>query len=150
MKLSALHGGDRKKKKRVGRGPGSGLGKTAGRGHKGFGSRSGKRKYDGYEGGQFPLFRKVPHRGFTRGHFYNPYFVVNFDMINRIYHDGDVVSVETLKEKGRIPKVHTGGIKILSRGTLEKKVRIEAQAYSASAKKSLDEKKVEYKVIGKE
>ncbi|MCX6995306.1 MAG: 50S ribosomal protein L15 [Chlamydiae bacterium] len=136
----------KKARKRVGRGSGSGLGKTSGRGNKGDGSRSGRKQRLGYEGGQFPLFRKLPVRGFSNAEFKKNFYILNLQEINNLFVDGEVVSESTLREK-RILKGRFDGIKILGNGTIDKKVIIEAQGYSTSAKEKLDAAKISYSII---
>lgn len=133
-------------KKRVGRGSGSGLGKTCGRGNKGDGSRSGRKERHSYEGGQFPLFRKLPVRGFSNVEFKKNYYVVNLCEIDQLFADGETVSEISLREKG-ILKGHFDGIKVLGNGNLSKKVTIEANGYSASAKDKLDAAHISYSLI---
>ncbi len=133
-----------KKVQRVGRGPGSKRGKTCCRGQKGDGSRSGYKRRYGYEGGGVPLHRRLPIRGFTRGRFYQPRLSINLDQIEKFYIDGEVVSPQTLYQKGLSPRNIPGGVKILSRGTLTKQVRIEAHRFSAEAMRKLEEKKISY------
>jgi large subunit ribosomal protein L15 len=133
--------------KRVGRGPGSGRGKTSGRGEKGAGSRSGYRRRYGYEGGQMRIFKKLPHKGFTRGRFDKIRVIVNLDDIQKFFNDGETVNLQTIYEKGLAPKNADGGLKILGNGELSKKVIIEANAISESVKAKLDEKKISYKII---
>lgn len=148
LTLNSLTNESRPKKarKRVGRGSGSGLGKTCGRGNKGAGSRSGRKQRFGYEGGQFPLFRKLPVRGFSNAEFKKNYYVVNLREINNLFEDGELVSEISLREKG-ILKGRFDGIKILGNGTLDKKVTIEAHGYSASAKEKLDAAQITYSLI---
>lgn len=123
--------------KRVGRGPGSGKGKTCGRGEKGAGSRSGYKRRYGYEGGQFRTFMKLPIRGFSNEMFRKtPLDTVNLDQIEAMYKDGETVSVQTLKERGFLSGP-SAGIKILGNGELKKKVKIDAKAFSANAKQKL-------------
>ena len=118
-------------KKRIGRGQGSGNGKTAGRGHKGQKSRSGYKFKRGFEGGQMPLHRRVPKRGF-----HNPfrveYEVVNLDQLGAKFDDGVVVTPELLLEKGLVPR---GGrrVKILARGEIGKKLTVRAHKFSGKA-----------------
>jgi len=132
---------------RVGRGPGSGKGKTCGRGIKGMGARSGcKRRYT-YEGGQFRLFMKLPTRGFNNARFRKELDAINLDQLEKMFNDGDTVNVETLIGKGFIT-AKTNGIKILGNGEFTKKVTIEAHAFSASAKKKLQEAGISFNVIG--
>ncbi len=127
----------KKRRKRVGRGIGSGLGKTCGRGVKGAGSRSGYKTRTRYEGGQLPLYRKLPQRGFSNAAFRRPRFdCINLAQIEEIYHDGETVNLDTLYQKGYISG-SSAGLKILGHGELTKKIKIEAQAYSASAEEKL-------------
>jgi large subunit ribosomal protein L15 len=133
-------------RKRVGRGSGSGLGKTCGRGNKGAGSRSGYKTRAGYEGGQFRLYMKLPVRGFSNAEFKKNYYVINLGELNELYADGEEISEITLREKG-ILKGRFDGIKILGNGTLDKKVTIEANGYSASAKAKLDAVQVTYSLV---
>ena len=132
MNLSNLHPpkGMKHAKKRVGRGQGSGNGKTAGRGHKGAKSRSGFKHKRGFEGGQMPLHRRVPKRGF-----HNPfrveYEVVNLDAISEKFAAGTEVTPELLREHGLVGR--TGGVKILARGDITKKLTIKAHKFSGKA-----------------
>lgn len=134
--------------KRVGRGPGSGLGKTCGRGQKGGGSRAGYTRRLGYEGGQFRLYMKLPIRGFSNAQFRTEYTTINLGQIDKIYKDGEVVNVITLKEKGflngRMPC-----LKILANGQLAKKVKIEADAISEAAKEKLEKAKIAFTINSK-
>ena len=134
-------------KKRVGRGTGSGRGKTCSRGHKGYGSRSGSTRRFGYEGGQMRLFTKLPKRGFTRGRFKKDNIELNLFIINELYNDDEIVSLTTLVEKGFIPKKNRLLLKILAKGELDKKIIIEAHYFSKSALKKLEDKKIQYKEI---
>ncbi len=132
MKLDSLCATpERKKTKRVGRGPGSGMGKTATRGENGQKSRSGASIKPWFEGGQSPLYRRIPKRGFNNARFKVEYAVINLDDLNR-FNDGDIVSPEVLKEKGIIKK-ELAGIKVLGNGTLEKKLTVRANRFSKSA-----------------
>jgi len=150
VNLSQLKNTSRPKKKiqRVGRGIGSKRGATSGRGTKGDGSRRGYSRRYGYEGGQVPLYRKLPVRGFTRGRFAKPVFAISFATIERNFSDGETVSVETLLHKGLIPRRLPGGVKVLATGELTKKVKIEAHGYSASAREKLEARSIPFKVIG--
>lgn len=116
---------------RVGRGQGSGLGKTAGRGHKGAQSRSGYRSKAGFEGGQMPLHRRVPKRGF-----HNPFrvefVVINLDTIEEAFESGAVVTPELLRERGLL-RGGSGPVKILARGDITKPLTIRAHKFSATA-----------------
>lgn len=139
--LSNLTNTTRPKKKvqRIGRGQGSGRGKTSGRGEKGDKSRSGYKRRYGKEGGQLPLFRKLPCRGFSNVQFANEIYTINLGMIDQIYSDNEVVSLETLREKGYLNKNKVVALKILSDGEITKKVTIEAQALSKTAKTKLED-----------
>jgi len=147
--LSQLKNVSRPKKavQRVGRGPGSGRGKTSSRGEKGQGSRSGARRRYTYEGGQMRLFMKTPTRGFTRGRFAKESVIVNLCDIEKLYNDGETVSPATLVEKGYSKRKVAGGVKILSKGELKKKVSIEAHQFSEGAKQKLEKQKISYKLI---
>jgi large subunit ribosomal protein L15 len=128
----------RKSRRRVGRGIGSGLGKTSGRGEKGAGSRSGYKRRHGYEGGQVRLFRKLPERGFNNARFRKELDVVNLGQIDRMFADGEVVSVDTLRQKGFLSGP-SHGLKVLAKGDLKKKIKgIEAAAVSATARQYLE------------
>src|SRR3990167_8552438 len=122
-----------KKVQRIGRGIGSKRGATSGRGGKGDSARQGYRKRFGYEGGQVPLYRKLPIRGFTRGRFVKESMAIGLDTIQQYYEDGETVNVATLRAKGLIPRRLPGGIKILANGELTKKVILEAHAFSGAA-----------------
>lgn len=147
--LSQLQNSSRPHKKiqRVGRGIGSRRGKTSCRGGKGDSARQGYRKRFGYEGGQVPLYRKLPIRGFTRGRFIKASQAIGLDTIEFYFKDGETVNVSTLREKGLIPRKIPGGIKILSNGELNKKVTIEAHGFSAGAIKKLQDKAISYTVV---
>lgn len=132
MKLHELKTaeGSRKVRNRVGRGTGSGNGKTAGKGHKGQNARSGGGVRLGFEGGQTPLFRRLPKRGFTNiGR--KEYAIVNLDALNR-FEDGTEVTAELLLETGVISKLNNG-VKVLANGTLEKKLTVKATKFSSAA-----------------
>ena len=131
--------------KRVGRGPGSGLGKTSGRGENGQKSRSGASIPAVFEGGQSPLFRRIHKRGFTNAKFKTRYATVNVADLNR-FNDGDVVTPQVLKELG-IVKKQLSGIKILGEGTLEKKITIKAHRFTQSALKKIEESGSKAEVI---
>ena len=118
-------------RKRVGHGPGSGLGKTSGKGHKGQKARSGASINPVFEGGQSPLYRRLHKRGFTNAKFKTRYATINVSDLNK-FNDGDVVTPEVLKEKG-IVKKQLCGIKVLANGTLEKKLTVKAQRFSSAA-----------------
>jgi len=132
---------------RVGRGFGSKRGKTCGRGSKGDKARSGyKRKY-GREGGQLPLYRKLPCRGFTNGRFKSKVFTLNLHQIERVFEDGEQVSLETLYERGIITLKYTGGFKVLAQGEISKKVEIFANAISEEAQRKLSEKGIPFTIL---
>ncbi|HEY8436955.1 MAG TPA: 50S ribosomal protein L15 [Haloplasmataceae bacterium] len=132
----------RSSKKRVGRGVGSGLGKTAGRGQKGQKSRSGGGVRLGFEGGQTPLFRRLPKRGFTNIH-KKEYILLNLDILEQ-FEEGSVVTPEFLREQGvitnaQLAKVQKGriGIKVLGNGELTKKLTVHANKFSKSAQEKI-------------
>lgn len=131
--------------KRVGRGLGSGLGKTCGRGEKGAGSRSGYKRRYGYEGGQFRTFMKMPERGFSNARFRRAYDSINLGQLDKMYNDGELVSLETLCMKGFLSGL-SWGLKILGNGELTKKVTIEAHAFSNTACEKLQKANIEYKL----
>jgi len=128
--------GARHSKKRLGRGIGSGLGKTAGKGTKGQNSRSGGGTRPGFEGGQLPLFQRLPKIGFNNI-FRVTYNVVNIEQLN-VFNDGDTVDKEALIAKG-LTKDNENGVKILGNGKLEKKLTVKASKFSASAKKAIED-----------
>jgi large subunit ribosomal protein L15 len=132
MKLHELQytEGSRKDRKRLGRGQGSGQGKTAGKGHKGQNARSGGGVSLGFEGGQTPLFRRIPKRGFTNFTRVE-YAIVNVDALNAFEND-TVVSIELLKAVGLV-RQELDGVKILGKGALEKKLTVQANKFSKSA-----------------
>ena len=138
MKLHELQlaEGSRKDRKRVGRGMSSGHGKTSGRGHKGQNARSGGGVRPGFEGGQMPLFQRLPKRGFTNIN-RKEYAIVNIDTLNR-FEDGTEVTPELLIETG-IVRNEKSGIKILGNGELKKKLTVKAHKFSASAKKAIED-----------
>lgn len=149
ISLSSLKNATRKHQRRklLGRGPGSGSGKTSGRGHKGAGSRAGSKRRWGYEGGQMRLHMKLPTRGFSNVRFRNNVDSVNLMQIERHYKDGEVVNTETLMKKSLISS-HAYTVKILGEGTLTKKVSIHVDALSSGARKKIQEAKIEYKLTG--
>ena len=134
------------KKMRVGRGPGS-KGKTCGRGNKGDKSRSGYKRRYGKEGGQLPLYRKMPTRGFTNALFRSNRHEINLSMIDRYFVDGERVTLETLQEKGLAPRTLSGGVKLLGQGELTKKVSIHLHAISAGAKEKLEKGGVAFEQV---
>ena len=121
---------------RKGRGPGSGNGKTAGKGHKGQNARSGGGVRPGFEGGQLPLYRKHPKRGFTNRFAVN-YAIVNVSALNKAFEDGAEVDINVLLEK-KIIRKELDGLKILGNGELTKKLTVKAAVFSASAKEKIE------------
>lgn len=138
MKLHELQAveGARHSRKRVGRGTGSGHGKTACKGHKGQNARSGGGVRQGFEGGQLPLFRRLPKRGFSNAMFKTEYAVINLSDLNK-FEDGATVSPELLKEMGLVKK-QLDGIKVLGNGKLEKKLVVKAHKFSNVAKEQIE------------
>ena len=138
MKLHELSPaeGSVKKSFRKGRGAGSGNGKTAGKGHKGQNARSGGGVRPGFEGGQLPLYRKLPKRGFNNSRFGKQYSVVNVELLNK-FNDGDVVDSAALLKAGVIDSIFDG-VKILGEGELTKKLTVKAKVFSASAKEKIE------------
>ncbi|CAI8844304.1 MULTISPECIES: 50S ribosomal protein L15 [Bacillus] len=137
MKLHELKPaeGSRKVRNRVGRGIGSGNGKTAGKGHKGQNARSGGGVRLGFEGGQTPLFRRLPKRGFTNIN-RKEFTIVNLATLNR-FEDGTEVTPELLLETGVISKLNDG-VKVLASGAVEKKLTVKAHKFSSSAKEAIE------------
>jgi large subunit ribosomal protein L15 len=127
--------GAKRVKKRIGRGHGSGSGKTAGRGHKGAKSRSGFKRKRGFEGGQMPLHRRVPKRGF-----FNPfrveYAVVNLDVLDARFEPGVVVTPELLRERGLV-RTSSQPVKVLGRGEIGKPLTVRAHKFSGAAAKKI-------------
>ncbi len=149
MKLNELKNTHRKdpRSKRVGRGNSSQRGKTCCRGHKGDKSRSGYKTRAGKEGGQLPLFQKLPYRGFSNHRFKARIFAVTLERLNAVYSDGEIVSLRTLAEKGFPVRRMKDGFKVLSTGELTKKVVVEANYYTKGALKKLEEKGIEFKRV---
>lgn len=138
MKLDNLcKSPETKSTKRVGRGPGSGMGKTSTRGENGQKSRSGVSISPWFEGGQSPLYRRVPKRGFNNKRFTVRYATINLSDLNR-FDDGDTVTPELLKELGIIKK-QLAGVKVLANGKLEKKVNVKANRFSSKAVTKIEE-----------
>ncbi|MEH7352508.1 50S ribosomal protein L15 [Neobacillus drentensis] len=137
MKLHELQPaeGSRQERKRLGRGIGSGQGKTAGKGHKGQNARSGGGVRPGFEGGQTPLMRRLPKRGFTNIS-RKEYAVVNLDALNR-FEEGTEVTPELLIETGVVSN-EKAGIKILAKGNVEKKLTVKANKFSSAAKEAIE------------
>ena len=139
MKLHDLRpaeGGGVKAKKRLGRGIGSGLGKTSGRGHKGQNARSGGGVRPGFEGGQMPLFRRLPKRGFTNI-FAKDFAEINVGVLADYFNDGDVVTPEVLLEKKLVKKAKDG-VRILGNGEINVKLEVKAQHFAKSAAEKIE------------
>ena len=138
MIIDDVHRGihKRRKRKRVGRGPGSGTGKTASRGHKGYGSRAGSSKRRGFQGGQMPLFRRIAKRGFNNKRFADVVAIVNLSALERTFADGDTVNGQTLADKG-LAKGRFDIIKILANGQLTKKLTVQAHRFSKAAQEKI-------------
>ena len=132
-------------RKRVGRGPGSGMGKTSTRGENGQKARSGASIPAWFQGGQSPLYRRIPKRGFNNTRFETKYAVINLSDLNR-FEDGTVVTPELLKEKGIIKK-QLDGVKVLGYGELEKKITIKAHRFSSAAVTKIESKGGKAEVI---
>ncbi|MFT4552645.1 MAG: large subunit ribosomal protein L15 [Chlamydiales bacterium] len=137
---------DHVKTKRVGRGTGSGMGKTCGRGNNGAGARSGYKRRLGNEGGQLPLYRKLPKRGFSNVRFQKKLVSINLRQINVLFADGEVVNEDSLRMHGFI-NGNCYGVKILGDGDLERKVGIEVNAISSGARAKLEKLGIDYKVV---
>lgn len=136
MKLNELQNLNAKTRKRVGRGAGSGLGKTSGKGHKGQNARSGGGVRPGFEGGQLPLFRRLSKRGFNNYNFRTVYATVNVGDLER-FEEGTTVTKELLIEVGLVKK-ELDGIKILGNGELTKKLTVKADKFSSTAKTKIE------------
>lgn len=138
MKLHELkyNEGSKKDVKRLGRGSSSGTGKTSGKGHKGQNARSGGGVRVGFEGGQLPLYRRLPKRGFSNAMFKKKYAVINVSDLN-MFDEGTTVTPELLKEMGVIKK-ELSGIKVLGNGEVEKKLTVRAHVFSSVAKEKIE------------
>lgn len=138
MKLHELspQEGSSKKAWRKGRGVGTGNGKTAGRGHKGQNARSGGGVRPGFEGGQIPMYRRIPKHGFSNYLFKKEYAIINVEQLDK-YENGAVISLETLINDGVIRK-ELNGLKVLGNGNITKKLTVQATVFSASAKEKIE------------
>ena len=136
MKLNELQNLNATARKRVGRGPGSGTGKTSGKGHKGQNARSGGGVRPGFEGGQLPLFRRLSKRGFNNYEFRTVYATVNVGDLER-FEEGTTVTKELLIEVGLVKK-ELDGIKVLGNGELTKKLTVKADKFSSTAKEKIE------------
>ncbi len=138
MKLENLpKSKESKARKIVGRGPGSGMGKNSTHGEKGQKSRSGVSVSAWFQGGQSPLYRRLPKRGFNNKRFETKYACINLSDLNKFFNDGDVVTPEILKERG-IVKKQLSGIKVLAHGKLEKKLTVKADRFSTKAVSAIE------------
>ena len=138
MKLHELNSlPEAKRRKIVGRGPGSGMGKTSTRGDKGQKARSGVSIKPWFQGGQSPIYRRIPKRGFNNANFTVRYAIINLSDLNR-FNDGDTVTLELLKEMGIIKK-ELSGLKVLGNGNLEKKLTIKANRFSSKAVSKIED-----------
>ena len=139
MKLHELNSlPEKKKRKIVGRGPGSGMGKTSTRGENGQKSRSGASISAWFQGGQSPIYRRIPKRGFNNAEFTKRFAIINLSDLNR-FNDGEVVSLELLKEMGIIKK-ELCGLKVLGNGELNKKLTVKANRFSSKAVSKIEAK----------
>ncbi|MDF1851357.1 MAG: 50S ribosomal protein L15 [Verrucomicrobiales bacterium] len=139
MKLNELKPtpGSRHRRRRVGRGESSGLGKTCGKGHKGQKSRSGASIRPGFEGGQMPLMRRLPKKGFNNAQFKTNYAIVNVQDLEAKFSDGDEVNEETLRACGLVKGV-CDGVKILANGEVTKKLTVSVDKVSAAAREKIE------------
>lgn len=135
--LSAPQGAN-KKTKRVGRGSSSGLGTTAGKGNKGQQSRSGGKTYVGFEGGQMPLYRRIARKGFSNYPFKKEYVCINVELLDAKFNDGDTVDAASLVAKGFISSKSSSAVKILGNGEITKKLTVDVDKVSASAKAKIE------------
>lgn len=135
--LSAPQGAN-KKPKRVGRGSSSGLGTTAGKGNKGQQSRSGGKTYVGFEGGQMPLYRRIARKGFSNYPFKKEYVCINVELLETKFNDGETVNKDSLIEKGFISSKSNSMVKVLGSGEITKKLTVEVDKVSASAKEKIE------------
>ena len=147
MKLHELspQQGSSKKAWRKGRGVGTGNGKTAGRGHKGQNARSGGGVRPGFEGGQIPMYRRIPKHGFSNFLFKKDYAIINVEQLDK-YEDGAVISLETLINDGVVRK-ELNGLKVLGNGNITKKLTVQATVFSASAKEKIEAARGKAEVI---
>ncbi|MCA9001145.1 MAG: 50S ribosomal protein L15 [Planctomycetes bacterium] len=122
--------------RRIGRGIGSGSGKTSGRGHKGWGARSGSSRRAGYEGGQMPIYRRVPKRGFTNARFRTDYTIINIDNLNG-FDDGATVDLKAILDAGLV-SLNTDLLKVLGNGEISKKLTVRTHKCSASAQAKIE------------
>ncbi len=149
IELSSLKNTHRKKVTpiRIGRGIGSGKGKTCGKGTKGMKVRSGYKRRWGAEGGQLPMYRKIPVRGFSRTRFQDNEFSINLGLLETYFNNGDVVNLQTLRERGILSNKENPIIKVLGNGQLTKKLILEVNAVSKSVEAKVAEVKGEIRII---
>jgi len=141
----------KKSVQRVGRGIGSGRGKTSCRGQKGAGARSGYKRRWGQEGGQLPLYRRLPTRGFSNARFARPaYFCCNLDDLHSWCEDGDVVDFEALVNLGYVRRSGCAGLKVLGRGVCTRKIVVKAHAVSAGAKQAMEQAGIKVEIVGQQ
>lgn len=135
MQIHDVHEGiqKHKKRKRVGRGVGSGHGKTSTKGHKGHSSRQGYKQHPLMEGGQMPIIRRVPIRGFNNGRFRKDFAILNLELLEAFFDSGATVDEAVLRAKGLVKGRHDDGLKILGDGTLTKALTVKAQKFSKTA-----------------
>lgn len=138
--------GSKKRPKRIGRGLGSGHGKTSTKGHKGQKARSGGTKGPGFEGGQMPLQRRLPKRGFSNAPFKKVYAIVNLDDLNKISTEVDVITPEVLKERGVVKNLKDG-LKILGNGDIDRAITVKTHAISKSARQKIENRGGKVEVI---
>ena len=136
LKIVCAKGTPYQKRQRVGRGIGSGNGKTSGRGHKGWGARSGSSRRPGYEGGQMPIYRRVPKRGFTNARFRVEYTEINVDRLDA-FEDGAEVDLNAIQAHGLVG-VSSPLLKVLGNGNVTKKLTVKAQGFSKSAREKIE------------
>ena len=134
-----------KSRKRCGRGPSSGIGKTCGRGFNGAGSRSGYKRRHGTEGGQLPLYRRLPTRGFSNARFTTRYVVVNVGQLSKVFKEGDTVDLDSLLSHGLISN-RNSKIKILGEGQITISLTVEAHIFSKSATEKLEKSNCNIKI----
>ncbi|HHT83939.1 MAG: 50S ribosomal protein L15 [Christensenellales bacterium] len=130
--------GATRRPKRVGRGIGSGTGKTSGRGHKGQKARSGGGVRPGFEGGQMPLIRRLPKRGFNNDRFKKVYSIINIEDLN-VFEDNTVINADLLLQKGILSKIEPYGLKVLGNGSLTKKLTVQANKFTQTAQTKIEE-----------
>lgn len=135
MQIHDVHDGIRKnkKRKRIGRGVGSGHGKTSTKGHKGHSSRQGYKQHPLAEGGQMPLIRRVPIRGFTNGRFKKDFAILNLELIEAFFEPGATVDEAAMRARGLVKGRHDDGVKVLGDGNLTKALTVKAQKFSKTA-----------------